>query len=70
MLDNATHVLKTSRGKVEVLSFNTKGDILARFSYKKRAEALDAVKRLTGRTPTPKPMMTPGFEILSLEDTE
>lgn len=61
-LKNATHVLKTSPDKVEVLSFNSRNEVMARFSYETRQEAIRAVEDLTGRKAILRPMVTEGAE--------
>lgn len=62
MLRECTHVVKTTGGRVDIMSFNKRNDIVARFSYESRAGAISALERLTGRKVTLKPMQTEGAE--------
>lgn len=61
-LRTAQHVLKTYPDKVEILSFNSKNELMARFEYKTREGALNAIEKMIGRKITLKPMQTVNSE--------
>lgn len=61
-LRTATHVLRTSDEGVDIIAFNSKNEVMARFHYDSRAGAISALERMTGRRVTLKPMQTPSAE--------
>lgn len=65
MLDSlraATHVLRTGEYSVEVLSFDSRNTLMARFPYPTRQSAIKAVEDMTGKRIVLKPMQTPAAE--------
>lgn len=61
-LRTAQHVLKTAEKDVQILSFGKDNRLLGRFTYGTRQSAIKALKRLTGREVTLKPMQVGASE--------
>lgn len=62
-LRNAQHVLRIG-DKVEILSYNNRRDLMARFEYPTRPEALRALEQITGKRVTLRPMQTQSAELV------
>lgn len=61
-LRTATHVLRTSETDVQVISFNSRNDVIGRFTYARRQDAIRALERMTGHKVSLKPMQTASSE--------
>lgn len=62
MYNAATHVLKTMHASVEILAYNNRNQLVGRFSYRSRVEAIKALEKMRGGRVMLRPMVTEGAE--------
>lgn len=62
MYNAATHVLKTMHASVEILTYNNRNQLVGRFSYRSRVEAIKALEKMRGGRVMLRPMVTEGAE--------
>lgn len=64
LLLQARHVLATQESGISILSFTKTNEMIGRFPYATRQEAIHALEELTGKGVLLSPMQTPGAELV------
>lgn len=67
ILRTGKHVLKTSDQGIEIMTFNRSNDLVARFPYDTRQDAIKALEQMKGGRVTLRPMQTEQAELAEIE---